>query len=713
MPRLEGARASGIPRVYPPAMARPDPSDPLGRLQDPGPGTGKPDPQKLKALIRQNRVLPAPEAELPVIADRVDRILAVLDAMGIWVTEFDATGNMIFCNEQTRPILGFTAAECLSSDCLEFHPDDLAIVRETGRHVRETGMPAANEARLRHRDGHWVWTATTLMAWTPTKDGEFHTISLSRDLSPLKQAEAGRRESEDRYRLVTQMSCDLIFESDADGNPTYIGPGVMEILGYSEEEALELETWSIIHPDDVPRVREQYEREFAAPVEPPAASAPQLMEYRIQHRDGRWLWFETLGRTYVRADGEKRFLGVARDVTERKLAEEARRELEESMQRAQKLESLGVLAGGIAHDFNNLLTPILGAAGLGLDELPEDSPVRIRFEKIQQAARRAAALTNQMLAYAGQRPLQVERIDLSQLVSEMRQLVTSSISGRTQLELDLAPNLPMIEVEAAQIAQVVMNLITNAVESLGDGSGRIRLETGEVMLDAPPSGALFADTMKPGRHVFLRVADTGAGMDADTRLRIFDPFYTTKFTGRGLGLAAVAGIVRSHSGAIEVESEPGHGTTIRVLLPAREASSAAAPEPSDAVGSFETHGIALVIDDDDDVRLLAQDVLQRRGMTVLTAADGHEGVKLFAQHAGDVRVVLLDRTMPLLSGSDALEAIQSLRPDVPIVVVSGYSKESVESELRGRRIAGFLAKPFAPETLVTRVRAALEPADGS
>jgi CheY-like chemotaxis protein len=318
-----------------------------------------------------------------------------------------------------------------------------------------------------------------------------------------------------------------------------------------------------------------------------------------------------------------------------------------------------------------------------------------------------------MLAYAGQRPLQVEYIDLSQLVSEMRQLVTSSISGRTKLDLDLASNLPMVEVEAAQIAQVVMNLITNAVESLGDGKGSIRLETGEVVLEAPPSGALFADTMKPGRHVFLRVTDTGAGMDDETRLRIFDPFYTTKFTGRGLGLAAVAGIVRSHSGAIEVESEPGRGTSIRVLLPARGDSGSTAPEPSDAMGSFRTHGIALVIDDDEDIRLLAEDVLQRCGMTVLTAADGHEGVKLFAQHADEIRVVLLDRTMPLLSGSDALEAIRSLRPEAPIVVVSGYSKESVETELRGRPIAGFLQKPFAPETLVARVRAALEPVEGS
>jgi len=694
-------------------MARPDPSDPRGRPRAPSDSAAESGSLTLKAMIRSNRVQPSSEVELPVIADRADRLLAVLDAMGIWVTEFDAAGNMIYCNEQAVPMLGFTAAECMRSDCLEFHPDDVASVAEIGRAVRQTGMPATTEARVRHRDGHWIWGATTLMAWTPTADGEFHTISFSRELTQLKEAEAARRESEERYHLVAQMSCDLIFESGKDANPIYIGPGVTEILGYTHEEALELETWSVIHPEDVRHTREQYEREFETASEAGSRGLPQVMEYRIRHRDGRWLWFETLGRTYIRADGVKRFLGVARNVTERKLAEAAQRELEESMQRAQKLESLGVLAGGIAHDFNNLLTPILGAAGLGLGELPDDSPVRVRFEKIQQAARRAAALTSQMLAYAGQRPLQVESIDLSQLVSEMRQLLAASISGRTTLDLKLAPNLSPIQVESAQIAQVVMNLITNAVESLGDGKGRITLETGQVNLEAAPRGALFADTMKPGSHVYLRVTDTGGGMDDETRLRIFDPFYTTKFTGRGLGLAAVAGIVRSHSGAIEVESEPGRGTSIRVLLPASESTRIPAEERTDAIGGWRTHGMALVIDDDDEVRSLAKDVLQRSGMTALTAADGHEGVELFGQHADSIRVVLLDRTMPTLSGSDVLEAIQSLRPAVPIIVVSGYSEESVTSELEGRRLAGFLQKPFLPETLVARVRAALEPTDDS
>jgi signal transduction histidine kinase/CheY-like chemotaxis protein len=433
-----------------------------------------------------------------------------------------------------------------------------------------------------------------------------------------------------------------------------------------------------------------------------------VIEFRARHRDGRWLWFETLGLTYPKANGEVRFLAVSRDVTERKRAEQERLELEERMRRAQKLESLGVLAGGIAHDFNNLLTPILGVAGLGLAELPEDSPVRAHLQKIQQAARRSAALIDQMLAYAGQEPLRVELLDLSKLVGEIRELVTSSISGKTSLDLQLEPDLPAIEGEAGQLSQVVVNLITNAAESLAEGAGRIEVRTGVVNADAPPPGALFAETMTSGPHVYFEVSDTGCGIDPETREQIFDPFFSTKFTGRGLGLAAVAGIVRGHRGGIEVESEPGRGTRFRVLLPAAPGPALRPREERAPKGGWRSTGNALVIDDDEAVRELAEEVLRRTGMQVLTASDGHEGVKLFGLHADRIRVVLLDRTMPALSGADTLEAIRELRADAKILLVSGYLEDRVTDELAGRGISGFLKKPFTPETLLALIREVVE-----
>ena len=339
--------------------------------------------------------------------------------------------------------------------------------------------------------------------------------------------------------------------------------------------------------------------------------------------------------------------------------------------------------------------------------------MRARLGKIQQAARRAAALTDQMLAYAGQEPLRVECLDLSKLVGEMQELVASSISGKTTLDLQLESELPAVEAEAGQLGQVVVNLITNAAESLADGEGRITVRTGVVNVDAPPTGALFAETMASGRHVTFEVSDTGCGMDAETCAQIFEPFFTTKFTGRGLGLAAVAGIVRSHRGAIEVESDPGRGTRFRVLLPVVAGPVAQPTRERVPIGGWRATGIALVIDDDEAVRELAEDVLRRTGMRVLTASDGHEGVKLFGLHADSICVVLLDRTMPTLSGADTFEAIRALRPDAKIVLVSGYLEERVTDELAGREISGFLKKPFSPETLLARVREVVEaPASG-
>jgi CheY-like chemotaxis protein len=266
-----------------------------------------------------------------------------------------------------------------------------------------------------------------------------------------------------------------------------------------------------------------------------------------------------------------------------------------------------------------------------------------------------------------------------------------------------------VEAEAAQLSQVVMNLIMNAAESLQDGAGRIEIRTGMLEIDSAPPGALFADTMTPGRHVWFEVADSGCGMDPDTCSRIFDPFFTTKFTGRGLGLAAVAGIVRGHRGAIEVSSIPGEGTRFRVLLPASAGGAeVGAPRAEPTRSSTRRLGTVLVIDDDEGVREIAEAVLHRSGLSVLTASDGHEGVKLFGLHADEIDVILLDRTMPSLSGAETFDAIRAVRGDARIVLVSGYTQERATAELAGRGLFGFLRKPFAPEELLERVQQALD-----
>ncbi len=668
---------------------------------------------QLEEIVGEHEQPPHPEAAIPILPGRADRLLSILESMNAWVGEFDSQARLIFSSPHVEAVLGFTAEECLTTDCIEFHPADIPQVIAISRKVRETGEIATNEARIRHKNGHWVWVANSLLGWYASDEGGFHTICVSRDLSTLKNAEAARLESETRYRIVSEMSADLILELDLSGSVTYAGPGSDSFMGYTAEEMKSLPPWSRAHPDDVERIRAQIAEEFRREVDDDFSESRssrdlRVIECRVRHRDGRWLWFEALGLTYRRADGEIRYLAVSRDVTERKEAERSRRELEERMQQAQRLDSLGVLAGGIAHDFNNLLTPILGRAGLALRDLPPGSPIAAHLESIQQSAERAAALTSQMLAYAGQRPLRVGPLDLSKQVEEMRELIIASISGHATLDIRLARGLPAVEAEAAQIGQVIMNLVTNAAESLGEADNRIFVRTGVVDLESAPRGALFGETIARGQYVYFEVKDTGCGMDDETRDRVFDPFFTTKFAGRGLGLAAVAGIVRGHGGALQVESHPGRGTRFRVLLPAVSTPAVAHASPPAPINEWRANGTVLVIDDDEGVCELAEEVLRGAGLQVLTAGDGHEGVKLFGMHADSIRLVLLDLTMPSLGGAETFDAICSVRPDAKIVLVSGYTEERVTVELAGRGLAGFLQKPFPPDTLLWRVRDAME-----
>jgi signal transduction histidine kinase len=430
--------------------------------------------------------------------------------------------------------------------------------------------------------------------------------------------------------------------------------------------------------------------------------------FRLRHRDGHYLWCEGVGLTYHAADGGLRLVGVIRDVSERIRAEREHTELEDRIQQTQKLEGLGVMAGGIAHDFNNLLTPILGDTSLALMDLEPESPVRERLEKVQRAAQRAAALTNQLLAYAGRGPLVTEPINLSQLVLEMAQLLESSLSQKAVLGYEMSADAPPIEGDAAQLSQVVMNLITNASEAFGDGSGRVAIRTGQIEgRRISPSAVLFGHPVEDALYSYFEVEDNGCGMSSATRARIFDPFFTTKFTGRGLGLAAVLGIVRGHDGAVELESHPARGTRFRVLLPAAPAEVVIHPVGQDS-GSWEGDGTVLVVDDDDGVRELVRICLERAGLTVLESADGAEAAAVFADRASEIEVVLLDSTMPAAGGDEAFEAIRHLRRDVPVVLMSGYSRERAAENFAGADLAGFLQKPFLPSELVAQVRAALE-----
>ena len=396
---------------------------------------------------------------------------------------------------------------------------------------------------------------------------------------------------------------------------------------------------------------------------------------------------------------------LRREMEDRRKAEEEHRKLEAQVQHAQRLESLGVLAGGIAHDFNNLLASITGYASLAAMDLPEDSRARKSIEQVLMAAKSAADLTQQMLAYSGRGTFVLEPVNVTQLIESVVRLLESTISKKAKLHLQLAAGLPAIRADASQIRQVVMNLITNAAESLDDRTGNVEVTTGVESARLGELPAISPGHVLPaGDYVSIEVRDTGCGMDAETISKIFDPFFTTKFTGRGLGLAAVLGIIRGHNGSIQVRSVPGSGTVFRVIFPAIEESLPAEAAALAETDSWHAEGVVLVVDDQTGVRELAQTILERAGLTVLTAGDGKQAVDVFNEHMNEIHAVLLDLNMPGMDGAEVFWHMNQLAPAIRVVLCSGYNEQDVATKLRGLEPAGFLRKPYNPADLLNRMR---------
>ncbi|MEO1084114.1 MAG: response regulator, partial [Acidobacteriota bacterium] len=383
----------------------------------------------------------------------------------------------------------------------------------------------------------------------------------------------------------------------------------------------------------------------------------------------------------------------------RQRAENRQRELQSQVLFVQKLESLGVLAGGIAHDFNNLLATILGNVGLALMQVDESDEIRLYLQEIELAAERSAELTRQMLAYSGKGlGSEVQAIDLAAVVDEMVELLRSSISKKARLRFELGESLPAIEADPVQVRQLVLNLITNAAEALQGRDGDVTLRTYGA---EAPDGLVETGTQRQltGRCACLEVEDTGCGIDDETRQKLFDPFYSTKRSGRGLGMATVHGVVRKHRAAIEIESEVGRGTRMRVWFPSTEdTAEASSREPTRRDEGERRTGTILVVDDEASVRRTASKILQHRGYRVVEAADGLEALHVFKRRR-DIDIVLLDLTMPELDGFETLAELRKLRADLKVILCSGYSSRDASTI----DVEGFLAKPYRPAELLEMI----------
>lgn len=452
-----------------------------------------------------------------------------------------------------------------------------------------------------------------------------------------------------------------------------------------------------------------------------APAAPYLEEFARVAQTGEphqfITYYEPMDRHFaisVVSPGKNKFATVTTDVTKQKRAEEERLVLERQMLHAQKLESLGVLAGGIAHDFNNLLMTILGNADLALDALSPMSPARDNLMEVERATRRAADLAKQMLAYSGKGRFLIEPIDAGKLVEEMAHLLKVSVSKRIVFKSNFSKNLPTFEGDATQIRQIILNLVTNASEAIGEKSGVIALSTGALYCDRAyldqvddMTRPAIEEPLAEGLYVYFEVADTGCGMNAETLEKIFDPFFTTKFTGRGLGMSAVLGILRGHKGAIKIHSKQGKGTTFKVFFPAGktlhvEEVSVPSEEKGDA--TWRGEGTVLIADDDESVRAVDRQMIERLGFRVLTALDGEEAVEVFRRNANDIVCVLLDLTLPNMDGKAVFKALRRIRPRVAVLLTSGYNEQEAIQRFSGEGLAGFIQKPYTLHALRDKLR---------
>ena len=400
-------------------------------------------------------------------------------------------------------------------------------------------------------------------------------------------------------------------------------------------------------------------------------------------------------------------LYVLRDITEQRRQEAAQADFQKKLLQSQKLESLGVLAGGVAHDFNNLLTGILGHASLVMESLDADNPLSEDIRQVIRASERAGDLTRQLLAYSGKGRFLVQPVDLSGLAEETKSLVQLSIPKWVELRFHLARGLPPVEADSTQLQQLLMNLVINAAEAIGEDYGTVDVTTGEQYLDTAALEAGFASQgSQAGEYVYVQVQDNGCGMDDATKAQIFDPFFTTKFTGRGLGLAAALGIVRGHKGCIEVQSEQGQGTAFKVYLPA-VAGRAPVAIDIEASRNLRGTGTVLVVDDESAVRSAAHSALQYFGYGVVLTENGHAGVEAFKNAPDSFVAVLLDLTMPVMGGEEALKRLHQIRASVPVVLTSGFTESEAVRRFGGKNLAGFLQKPFTGRQLARAVQAAI------
>jgi len=658
---------------------------------------------QLEALMRER------DESVAQLQSSQEQLHALLENSPSAIFMKDVQGRYVTVNRRYAEMHGRSRENFFGKSDLDLFPPEVASrLRLSDARVLSSGKAIELEDTMALPQG----THTSIIHKFPLMDqeGNIHGLcGIATDISEHKRAEAEIRESRRQLESMLGQLPGMAFRYVNDGQftPVYVSRGAVGLTGYSARDFIEglVKLESVIHPDD----REHARIAIASAVRKRRSFE---VEYRLIDRSGREKWVLERGQGVYDEEGKLLFVeGLAIDITQRKDAESEKLLVERRLLEGQKLESIGVLAGGIAHDFNNLLTGIMGNANLAALDISPNSRVQQNLKQIEIASQRAAELCQQMLAYAGKGRFVVQRVEIGSLVENTVPLLRASISKKAELHFDLETGLPSIVADPTQMRQIVMNLVLNASEALGEQDGEIFITT---RLVRPTTDYFGGAALTPPElnqdFVLFQVRDTGCGMSAETLAKIFDPFFTTKFAGRGLGLAAVQGIIRSHKGGLKVTSSPGAGATFTLLFPVTGGTTEAGPVRRTTSTPWRQEGLALIIDDEDHVRGVTEGMLHSCGMRTESARDGYEGVDLFRAKPHEFDVVVLDMTMPRLTGEETLQFLREVRPDVRVLFMSGYNRREVVDTLAGTGVLSFIQKPFTLDGLREQLKFVLSQA---
>jgi PAS domain S-box-containing protein len=631
------------------------------------------------------------------------KLLVAIDSLTELVAYQNRERRIIFANRAVAESFGMKPEEITGKICYEvFHNTDRLCDECPVEKAQQTGKIHTKE--MISPDGrYWI------IKGIPVKDEhDFVTgvIEVTSDITEQKLLQINLKEIEERWRFALEGSGDGVWDWNMLTDDVFFSDVWKDMLGYSPEDIPNRrEEWGkLVHPDDKKHVYKTLQN-YLDGIIPFFQS-----EYRMLCKDGSFKWILDRGKIVSRNDDGKplRMIGTHTDISALKKSEEERKIFDEKMQYMQKLDSLSKMAGGIAHDFNNLLAIILSSADLSLMDVPPDTSIYENLELILEACERAKKLTDQMLAFTGRVMSELKPVNINNLIIEMKQLIEASISKKIMLKFNLHPYLQDIDGDVSQISQLFMNIISNASEAINDNPGKITITTGVKHFTREYLSDIWIDTQLPeGEYVFLEVSDTGCGINKETKMKIFDPFFSTKFTGRGLGLPAVLGIVRKHNGTIKVNSKDGEYTIFTVLFPPSSSSQDYKPVKPELVFKESFAGNILLVDDEKDYLNLGKRFLEKIGFNVFTAENGRDALNIFRDNYDKIRCVLLDLTMPELNGLQTFSEMKVIKNDVPIIILSGYNEENVLDIFKDKNISAFIQKPYKLKSLSEKIKEAI------